>query len=291
MTLERRIATALLTTLLGCAAETGALTGEPGSSGTTGTPPPQSDSDPPGEPKSDTTTGGADEEPELPPTPTTGSWDDYPCDTWKQDCPEGQKCTMYSKDGGLDLNASKCAPIPPEPAQYGELCTAPQGAGHGDDTCDEGGLCIGLGPQNTGVCAPFCAGSMGAPECPEEMLCTRGVGQLVYLCRPTCDPLAQDCIEGEVCVFASHDEGYACAADVSGEGGQIYDDCQFANSCDEGLGCGPPTVAPNCAQGPGQGCCLPFCEVGVDECPDGLECLPLHDEGEFDTVGLCAAPG
>lgn len=45
-----------------------------------------------------------------------------PCDVFKQDCPEGEKCSAYADDGGTSWNASKCVPVNGD-GQPGEPCT------------------------------------------------------------------------------------------------------------------------------------------------------------------------
>ncbi|MCY1063158.1 hypothetical protein OV090_00185 [Nannocystis sp. RBIL2] len=211
----------------------------------------------------------------------------FQCDPWQQDCPPGQKCNLYSLDGDPTLDGAKCVPLDESPAQVGELCLAEDGYGAGPDDCDAGLLCWNVIPSGQGVCVQVCDGQAATPQCPESQLCTKGFGDYHYKCLHTCNPLAQDCIEGEMC--AAGDAGFVCAPDVSGEGGHIYDACTAANDCDRGLMCSPSEAAPMCQASPEGGCCLPYCELG-GVCPDGLECYDFeawNEPPELIDVGAC----
>lgn len=154
---------------------------------------------------------------------------------------------------------------------------------------DPTGPAADFGPGPVFECDPW------LQDCPEGQKCNlystaKSFGDYHYMCLATCDPLAQDCIEGELCALT--EKGFACAPDISGDDGQIYDRCTAANDCDRGLACLPPDAADPCPGGPAGGCCLPFCEVG-GVCPDALECFGLFDpavDPEFAAVGACAAP-
>jgi len=235
------------------------------------------------------TEGFTDGTPKPHPEPDFGPGPAFACDPWEQDCPEGQKCNLYSTGGDQDLDGAKCVPLVDPPQQQGRLCFAEGGYGSGLDNCAAGLVCSNVAPNGTGWCVQICDGAIPLPPCPEGQLCTKGFGDYHYKCLSTCDPLAQNCIEGELC--ASGSAGYVCAPDASGTEGQIYDTCTAANACDRGFMCAPPDAAPGCTAGPAQGCCLPFCEVG-GLCVDGLECIGLHDpevQPELDAIGLCAA--
>ncbi|MCA9638685.1 MAG: hypothetical protein KC420_21795, partial [Myxococcales bacterium] len=52
---------------------------------------------------------------------------DNECDPSKQDCPEGEKCTPYVKEGmGCCVNATHCVPDEGD-KQFGDLCTRMNG--------------------------------------------------------------------------------------------------------------------------------------------------------------------
>ncbi|MDC0667799.1 hypothetical protein [Nannocystis radixulma] len=236
------------------------------------------------------TEGFTDGTPPPQPVPDVGPGPAFECDPWQQDCPEGQKCNLYSLDGDKELDGAKCVPLVDPAQQQGELCFAEDGYGSGLDDCDAGLVCWDVAPSGAGHCVKMCDSGAGTATCPEGQLCTQGFGDFNSMCLSPCNPLEQYCIEGELC--ASGSAGYVCAPDASGVEGQIYDTCKAANACDRGLMCAPPEAAPGCTAGPTEGCCLPFCEVG-GVCPDGLECIGLHDPEQqpgLDAIGMCATP-
>jgi hypothetical protein len=103
-----------------------------------------------------------------------------------------------------------------------------------------------------------------------------------------CDPLLQDCLFAETCVF--EDDVFQCVPDISEKGGAGGDACDAVNDCDVGLFCasGDDVACPA-----GQDtCCTYFCEVGaVGVCDEA--CVPWFEEGEappgYDDVGYCDA--
>lgn len=220
-----------------------------------------------------------------------GTGSPFECDPVAQTgCPSGQKCNHYSMGGGLFLDGTKCVPLAEPPKQLDEACAPEGGYGSGLDDCDAGLMCWQIGPANIGTCMTLCDSDDLA--CPDGTTCGRLVGVDAFLCLPVCDPLAQDCIEGAECTIG--ERGFGCAPDKSGDEGQIYDACKYANSCDPGLACAKPEAAPGCKIGDFDGCCVPFCEVGVTLCPDDLECLPVFEPADFpqfETFGVCIAPG
>lgn len=273
-------ATAALTVALACQSV------EPGGATTDNAPPDGSSEDSAaGPPATEGFTDSLD-----PPLPNDfGPGAAYQCDPWKQDCPEGQKCTQYSLDGGKTLDAAKCVPLPDPAQQVGDLCMAEGGYGAGINDCDEGLQCEFVAPTGAGFCFQICDGASAFPQCPAGQLCAKGFGDYHYKCLTTCDPLEQNCIEGMMCALSN--DGFVCAGDVSGAGGQLYDDCNAANACDRGHFCGPPDVAPGCDPN-APGCCLLFCEVG-GVCPEGLQCFALFEQDdypEYADIGGCYAP-
>ena len=118
-------------------------------------------------------------------------------------------------------------------------------------------------------------------------------GALV-ICLPNCDPLQQDCEEGEACI--PNGDNFLCVFDISGDGGQANDPCAFANSCDPGLTClDPMTASSVCMQGR-SGCCQPFCEFPNSPCPNpDQKCVQWFDPmmpipPGLENVGVCAIP-
>lgn len=224
-------------------------------------------------------------EPE-PVDPTDGG--EIDCDLWTQNCPEGQKCTLYDNDGPQELDGAKCVPVVEPPKQLGDLCQWEDGFGSGLDDCDEGLFCWVQGPNDQGQCVPLCQGDPEDPQCPEGTACADGVGYFLYVCLPECEPLQQNCLEGTMCVLSR--DAFVCALDKSGDAGQLYDPCTYANACDPGHVCAKPDVAEDCVSQGVSGCCVPFCQVGGMSCPPELECVTLLDpdtQPEYSHVGVC----
>ena len=232
------------------------------------------------------TTDGVDPNPQ----PTTGTAEEFQCNQWTQNCPDGQKCALYSQSGSGEFDAAKCVPVVDPPAQLGELCISEGEVGDGLDDCDAGLICAGLGPTKNGTCVPLCQGLEDDPLCPEDWLCVGGTGNFFDVCQPSCDPLAQDCLEGTGCYGSEY--GFACMPDKSGDEGQLFDPCQFANVCEPGLYCGPSLASPECVQNEFMGCCMPICELGGTLCPEGTECVGWQDppHPDYPEVGVCMAP-
>jgi len=220
------------------------------------------------------------------------------CDIWAQDCMEGEKCMPWANDGGGSWNATRCAPLDPNPAQPGDPCTVEGTGVSGIDNCDISSMCWDVDPEsNMGTCTAFCSGSEANPVCEDPTTeCVIANEGVLILCLPGCDPLVQDCMEGNACYPSS--DTFVCGPDASGEDGLFGDVCEFVNVCDPGLFCANPELVPNCA---GTGCCSSFCDVSDPEasaaCPGaagGQECVPWFEEGQappgFENVGACGIP-
>lgn len=215
------------------------------------------------------------------------------CDIWAQDCPVGQKCMPISKDGDNNAESTDCSPVSPTPDAPGEPCTVEGSPLSGLDSCDATSMCVGADPETLeGTCAAFCTGSPDEPVCPAETSCV-GVGPVMAVCAPTCDPLMPACAPGQVCVSNPDDaETFVCAVDVSGDGGAIFDACDFLNDCDPGHHCGSADLAVECDPRALK-CCLPFCDVNMPICSgEGATCVPWFEEGMapagLEDLGLCA---
>lgn len=230
-----------------------------------------------------------------------GPWEDIcgqflGCDTWKQDCPDGQKCAIYSGDGSNTWNSTKCVPVMPGADGAGEPCTAEGNGLSGVDSCAKGHICWNV-DQDTGIgtCVEQCSGSPRAPICNDPGTnCTIAADGIIALCRPGCDPLTQDCPGGDLCLPVPMANGFVCVLDASGDGGQIFDPCEYVNSCDPGMLCTDPTRAVECDP-MAPGCCLPFCDLSSPTCTaEGAECVPWYEPGSAPpvlmNVGLCALP-
>lgn len=215
------------------------------------------------------------------------------CDPWlmpKQDCPDGQKCTIEDM-----VSDTHCVDIVPAPKGMYEPCKILMGNElSGFDDCGAGLLCWNVDP-NTGVgeCIGICQGPIDKPSCVDPgAKCLLCQDCALGLCIPNCDPLLQDCDDGNVCIPDSQGTGFTCALDASGDEGQVFDPCEFVNVCDPGLVCVDPVLAKECDP-QGNGCCLPFCDlVAPLNCPGvGQTCLAWFEAGNappgLENVGVC----
>jgi hypothetical protein len=220
------------------------------------------------------------------------------CSVWDQDCGEGEKCSAWANDGGSSWNATRCVPLDPNPAQPGDPCTVEGSGVSGIDTCDVSSMCWDVDPEmNVGTCVAFCTGSENAPVCDDPTTsCSIANDGTLILCLPTCDPLTQDCAEGQACYPI--DNSFVCAPDASGEDqGADNDPCEFLNACDMGNICVNPAIVQGCPAGSG-GCCQNVCDLTADPADQGCDtmetCEPWFEEGMvtpgFEDVGVCALP-
>ncbi len=215
------------------------------------------------------------------------------CDIFAQDCPPGQKCAPWANDGGSSWNATKCVELTGD-AQPGEPCTTPEGPLDGHDDCAEGVYCWDVDERNHGTCIALCSGSPESPECPPKSQCAITDDGVLNLCLPSCDPLIQDCPEGQSCLLNWKD--FACILDASGDSGQINDPCQFANACDRGLVCLDSATASEACDPRIDGCCQPYCKLPDTPCPNpDQQCVPFFDPDDeippgSEDVGICAIP-
>jgi hypothetical protein len=215
------------------------------------------------------------------------------CDLWDQDCPPGEKCMPWANDGGNSWNGTRCSPIAPDPGQPGDPCTVEGSGVSGVDSCDVASMCWGVDPEtNEGTCVAFCTGSENNPICfdPGTTCSINGEGTLI-LCLPTCDPLVQDCADGEGCWGVHAD--FVCAPDASGDDGSYADPCEYLNACDPGLACLPSELVPGCQA---SGCCSPFCHLDQpNNCYGASQaCIPWFEPGQsppgYEHVGVCGIP-
>jgi hypothetical protein len=281
------------------ASEDGSTTAPPPPSTTTSPPPPSTTTSPPppatsGDPTSSDVSTSDD-------SVTSSVFLPYPdggitreCDFWEQDCPRGEKCMPWANDGGNVWNALRCSPIADDPDAVGEPCTVEGSGVSGIDSCEAGSMCWDVDPETLqGYCVGFCTGSPDDPMCEDPyQSCALGSDGPLALCFPLCDPLLQDCAEGQACYGI--DDVFNCIPDASGEMGAPGDECEYLNVCDPGTFCASAELVPGC---PGMvGCCTPFCDVNEvpPACLPGQECTPWYEVGEappgYENVGACVLP-
>lgn len=214
------------------------------------------------------------------------------CDVFAQDCPDGFKCMPWANNGGNSWNAAKCTPIDADPKQVGDTCQAEGGGLSGVDDCVEGTMCWFLDAENQGVCIDMCDGTPEAPTCPDQnQICDISNDGVIIVCLNTCNPLVQDCPEGQICFHDGANE-FICDFDASGEEGQYQDPCAYINVCDYGLFCADPASVPGCMGS--DGCCSPYCSLKEPMCPDGTTCVSWYEEGNAppgqEDIGACIIP-
>lgn len=217
---------------------------------------------------------------------------DKECDVFAQDCPEGQKCMPWAKDGGDSWNAAKCTQLDAMPKLKGDPCKADGTGLNGIDDCDLNLICWFLNPQNEGVCTDQCGGTIDAPTCPDlQQVCDISNDGVVAICLDTCNPLTQDCPPEQIC-FNSGSVNFVCDHDASGDGGQYLDPCIYINECDYGLYCALQEGVPGCSNP--DGCCAPYCSLSDPECPESTECQPWYGDEQAppgqEDIGFCAIP-
>jgi hypothetical protein len=219
------------------------------------------------------------------------------CDVWTQDCPEGCKCMPYSGDGDSAWESLKCVPVMPNAGGHGDACTVEGNGVSGIDSCAEGYMCWDVDPETgMGHCVEQCKGTPFEPYCTDEWdHCLTAAEGVLTLCLPGCHPLEQACPNRDLCVpNPMEPNSFICVIDGSGEEGQVFDVCEYANACDPGLLCANVLLAEECDQA-AAGCCLPFCDLDAPSCPGvGQECLAWYEEGQAPSkladVGVCGIP-
>lgn len=222
----------------------------------------------------------------------------FECDLFAQDCPEGEKCMPWANDGGT-WNATRCSPIMENPGQPGDECTVEGNSATGIDSCDIAMQCWDVDPKtNTGVCVAMCTGDESNPICEDpDTTCSIANDGAIVLCLPVCDPIIQDCVDGQACYPIAED--WVCGPDASGEMGVYGDPCEFINVCDPGLICDIPEATPGCVGA--LGCCTEVCDLtdpaGNAQCQgeaQGQECIPWYPPEAtppgYEDVGTCTIP-
>jgi hypothetical protein len=198
------------------------------------------------------------------------------CDpTYEANCLGGRKCAFVLDDLASGSGIMSC--VADGTIAVGGACVPATAIGEADD-CVRGSHCYG------GICTSFCGGSL---ECLAVEACVAPSGSFSRpLCRPTCDPLVQDCPtagdgQPQGC-YVDQLEGPACLI-VRGAGEPAGGTCVYSDECSPGTQC------------TGLGECLTYCDpngCGSDagsgmcpECAGGLDCTPYAPG-----VGLCTAP-
>lgn len=225
--------------------------------------------------------------------PTDTDADAIACDSYLQDCPDGEKCNPYADDGGSSWNALGCFPVVPSPDQPGEPCQVVDSGVSGFDTCDLGSMRWAVDIEtNTGTCVALCEGMTNAPTCSNpDTSCSISNNAALNLCLLSCDPNGDDCPQGQTCYAV--DNAFVCAPDAGPGLGAPGTSCDNITSCDPGAIC---VIA--AAHGPGcdgLGCCTEVCELSDPMCENpNQECQEWFEDGMvtpgFEDVGVCMVP-
>lgn len=210
------------------------------------------------------------------------------CDPFNDSCPAGKRCTptVCRPDSGSAWDTHRCLPIGNK--ALGEACENAWESSDPAQSCQKGLVCWG-------TCVALCEGSATAPTCssPKEH-CVRGNDGVLSVCRPTCDPLKNECAQGEVCVPAGDTpKHYVCVAKSSAatEGGHGYA-CELFNECQAGFICSKqgPVDAAGCE---GRHCCTKLCNAWKPEtCPGAKEyCRAMENQlPGYEQLGVCVIP-
>lgn len=211
------------------------------------------------------------------------------CDPRVQDCMRGEKCTAWSNDGGTFWNANKCVEISGEGVS-GDSCMIEGSGVSGVDDCALGFICLNTDMDGLGSCVQFCMGDN--ENCEPGDVCAIYNDGVLPICLTGCDPLLQDCPEGQGCIDTPN-QSFICFNDASGDMGADGDPCppeDGENSCDPGMWCGPNSAG--CVD---VNCCTAYCDLSEAACPAPDECTSFFgDAGSappgFENVGVCVLP-
>lgn len=228
-------------------------------------------------------------------TQTDTDADTIACDSYLQDCPEGEKCNPWANDGGLAWNALGCFPVAPSPDLPGDPCQVLRSGTSGFDTCGLGSMCWDVDSETkAGTCVALCEGTSNAPTCSNpETSCSIANDGALNLCLRSCDPAGDDCPEGQSCYPI--DNAFVCAPDATGRSpGSPGSSCENIATCDAGAICVNPAV-----HGPGceslLGCCTEVCELSAPNCENPNQvCQEWFEDGMvppgFEDFGVCMLP-
>ncbi len=220
--------------------------------------------------------------------PTETGHGDLECDAYLQDCPDGEKCNPWANDGGIAWNALHCFPVVPSPDQPGEPCKVEGNGASGVDTCDVGSMCWNVDIRTkTGTCIAMCEGSAKAPTCADPASsCFASDSGVINLCLSTCDPLLQNCGDGNTCFPIG--ENFVCSSEPVGSA-QPGDACDFTNTCGQASTCiSAEAYGPGCNT---DACCSSYCDLTDPGCEDPNQVCEPFFEGMaplgLEHVGLC----
>ncbi len=224
------------------------------------------------------------------------------CDVFAQDCPMGQKCVFAGTERSPGWYLQRCVPVSGDDG-LGEPCSVMGEFYSGQDECGLGFQCFGpeIFDGGQGECAAICGGSWEALVCPAGTAIV--LNNDVCLCIDDCDPLADECAAGEICVSNWDGVGFVCRQ-VDGPQPAAGSPCSGDLLCANGSTCVDSEFFPHpgCVDGL---CCAPLCDLSqgtldnptcaafVGEVP-GVVCEPFYAPGEapegYASLGACVVP-
>jgi len=213
------------------------------------------------------------------------------CDPTTQDCPDGEKCTAVSETEGEPWAINVCVTITGT-GQVGDPCDIDGGKYTGVDNCDLGFICLLSDEEGFGgTCTEFCDSNMGCPKSGND--CEVYNDGSLPICLGTCDPLVQDCPEGQGCYRGGSGDQFVCFK-VTGESAH-GEECGYINQCLAGYNCSGAGAVEGCPP-EAAGCCSSFCDLSDPE-PDAVcvgteQCVQFLDPAppQYMDVGVCVIP-
>ncbi len=121
------------------------------------------------------------------------------CDLYEQDCPAGEKCTIWGSEGGELPDAVRCVPVWEEAQQPGDWCEVAEPLS-GVDNCASGSFCqLGAGDMTYGVCVSYCTGGPDDARCDNpDQACGLFFEGIAPLCLTACE--GDDvCPQNQIC--------------------------------------------------------------------------------------------
>lgn len=210
------------------------------------------------------------------------------CDVWTQTgCSTGEKCVAYTSNHADPWGSTKCVQLAPVLRHAGDTCQVQLYPDSGIDNCDKSSVCWFVDPNtNSGVCVNRPKGTPGSLVCYPQGTVPYQFGSNLALCLgSSCDPLLEDCPNSDVCIPHPSEEMFYCVLDASGDVGDLYTPCEYANACDSGYLCLGADLDPNCDP-QASGCCLPYCDTANPSCASpGTTCQQIFPS--VPEVGVC----
>ena len=203
-----------------------------------------------------------------------------------QDCAEGEQCNPTNMcAGGEGWTTTRCFPLDRDPAAIGEPCAVDESPYSGIESCGLDGFCWNVDPETLeGVCVALCTGSPETPICadPNTRCMVANDGDLP-LCLPACNPVIQDCPEGESCHPIAFGGDFVCMP----AGAPIETD-QHPTMCEPGTTDVPSELL---CDPDDEVCCAAFCNIEAPQCDAGLDCVEWYEPGVgLLLVGICILP-